>query len=145
MPSPTAITGFTFDDVTPGARKSISPRRAQLVDQTFDGLIDHHATPSSKDAATGSRFRPSAARHHAHMAAQGSARIDARAAGWAYKLADEQGRQFIMTAGKPVEAQSGDRAEKARGLSPVRGRAQLMRPTRASCAISGTCRRWRAT
>jgi hypothetical protein len=89
-----AITGFVFDDVRPQAQLDFS-KATRVVTHTFDGLIvaanvtqtngDDWATvgaaadPRSKDASVEAR------------------EIDARAAGWAYKLPAYKGQQFLAS------------------------------------------------
>ncbi|MDE2266027.1 MAG: DUF4340 domain-containing protein [Alphaproteobacteria bacterium] len=90
-----ALAGFSFDDVEPSANFDFDTQSSRLVTRTFDGLIvsvdvikqggDYWARVFA-DAVPG---KPEAAKE-AHE-------INARAAGWAYKLPAYKGAQFLTS------------------------------------------------
>ncbi|HEY6578377.1 MAG TPA: hypothetical protein VIY09_03575, partial [Rhizomicrobium sp.] len=92
-----AITGFTFDDVRPARNFDFSDgaHAARVVTRTFDGLtVTVHTIQQDRDywAIVSAEGAPG------RLQAQQQARtIDARAAGWAYKLPVYKGRQFMTT------------------------------------------------
>lgn len=90
----TLITGFSFDDVKP-AREVEFSNPSRVVSRTFDGL-----TVTVEVVHPGNEYwaQVSAAETSAKPAIAKEARtINARASGWAYKLDDAKGGQFVTT------------------------------------------------
>jgi len=91
-----AISGFTFDDVRPARAFDFSDpaRVARLVTKTFDGLtVTLQTTRQGADywatiSAEGAPGKP--------LAQKEAREIDARSAGWAYRLPGDKG-QLLMT------------------------------------------------
>jgi hypothetical protein len=89
-----AVAGFTFDDVRPAKAFDFS-KATQVVTKTFDGLT---VTASIVREGQDSWAEIAAAGAPQSPAAQKEARdIVARASGWAYKLPDYKGQQFLTT------------------------------------------------
>ncbi|HEY5347988.1 MAG TPA: DUF4340 domain-containing protein [Rhizomicrobium sp.] len=90
-----AVTGFAFDDVAP-ARDFDFSQASRLVTKCFDGLMILTGT-IQKDGATwvviSARPLPGSMTHMEAVQKEAGA-IDARAAGWAYRLSADKAAQF---------------------------------------------------
>jgi len=87
-----AIVGFSFDDTRPASDFNFASGASTLVTKTFDGLT---VTVTTIKTATGYWATVSAsAAVDKPFAAKEARDINAKAGGWAYKLADFKGVQF---------------------------------------------------
>ena len=90
-----AIVGFTFDDAKPAKDFDFS-NTTTLITRTFDGLaVTANVIKSGPDywATLSAEAQPGAKPEIAKEARD----IDAKADGWAYKLPDYKGQQFMTT------------------------------------------------
>jgi hypothetical protein len=93
-----AATGFSFDDVT-RARNFDFSSASRLVTKTFDGLMIIMDTVQQDGAywtRISARPLPGSMAHMAKVQKEAGA-IDARAAGWAYKLPADKGAQLTTS------------------------------------------------
>jgi hypothetical protein len=86
-----ALVGFSFDDAKRASQLDFG-KATQLVIKTFDGLSVTVKTIKT-DSGTWATVHADAAPGNAERARE-AREIDARADGWAYKLADFKGSQF---------------------------------------------------
>jgi hypothetical protein len=85
-----AIVGFSFDDARRASDLDFTTGTSKLVTKTFDGLVITVTTIRKG----GDAWATIAAESDGPKAAKEARDINARAAGWAYKLAQYKGAQF---------------------------------------------------
>lgn len=99
---PTAITNFSAIDVRPAAQIDFA-KPAQVTAHTFDGLtVSLEAVPVGPDIWA--RLSAAAAPGAVPGIADEARALDARTAGWAYKLAPDKGRLLMVTEAMLQEA-----------------------------------------